>query len=217
MVTRIPVLMRMLMNTKEAMLRRMCAMEDWWFDMRHGIDTTGVVTWEFLKTDSAYRKDATAYHAAWCRSIRILIRKCAALGIRPEVFIDIGSGKGKPCFYAATIKRFKRIIGLEFDTSLVDQANVFRKKGFTQYPIEFLHADAASYQLGEMPQSLLFMFNPFGAEVMRLFLKNNSDAMRKYRHVIAYSNDMQREVLEEFGMEQLFRDSVRKMSLWQYK
>ncbi len=209
--------MRMFTTMKEALLRRMCALEDRWFDIRHGIDTTGVVPREFLKTDSAYRKDATAYHAAWCRSIRILIQKCAALGIRPEIFIDIGSGKGKPCFYAATTNRFRRIIGLEFDASLVDQANVFLKKGFAKYPIEFLHADAASYELGAMPQSLIFMFNPFGAEVMRLFIHNNRDALRTYKHVIAYSNDMQQGVLGELGMRQLFRDPVRKMSLWQYE
>lgn len=209
--------MHMFTTMREALLRRMCSLEDRWFDVRHGIDTRGVVPKEQLQTDSVYRKDATAYHAAWCRSIRVLMKRCRPMGIRPEVFLDIGCGKGKPCFYAATTKKFKRIIGLDFDTALVHEANAFARKGFAKYRIEFLHADAATYRLGEMPQSFIFMFNPFGAEVMRLFVENNREALQKYKHVIAYSNDMQHGVLEACGMQKLFRNPVRKMSLWQYR
>ena len=38
----------------------------------------------------------------------------------PRLFLDIGAGKGKACFYASP--RFERVIGVEYSALLVDAA-----------------------------------------------------------------------------------------------
>ena len=43
---------------------------------------------------------ATVYHAVWCRNLRELFDDVNKSGIAFQNFIDIGSGKGKACFYA---------------------------------------------------------------------------------------------------------------------
>jgi len=196
------------------LIRIMSEREDKSFDKKFGCDFSGVIGAKDLKTDSEFRDNATSYHAAWCSSIRKLIKKSASLKIRPETFIDIGCGKGKVCFYAAAIKRFKKIIGIDFDSELIAQANEYKSK-FSEYNIEFLHADATEYDLGQFEQSMIFMFNPFDDKVMRIFLEKNMNAFREKRHVIAYSNDMQHKVIEEMGFKKLWRHPKRKMSLWQ--
>lgn len=198
------------------LVRRYYAMEDKLFDLLHGLNTGGVILGPDLHPNSQFAAHGNPYQAAWCSTIRTLMNLSFKKGIRPSVFIDIGCGKGKVCFYAATTKKFKKIIGVEYERSLVDHAEEFRQR-FLKYPIEFLHKDATEFSLPDSEQCMVFMFNPFDATVMRLFLKNNLPSFRSQKHVVAYANDMQHEVLRELGFTELYRDSVRKMSLWQYQ
>jgi len=190
-------------------------MEDRLFDAMHGLRTGGVIPTPELHPDSQFAMHGNPYQAAWCSTIRALMNLVFRKRIHPTVFIDIGCGKGKVCFYAATTKKFKKIIGIEYELSLVQQAKYFQKR-FAKYPIEFLHKDATEYALSDVEQCMVFMFNPFDATVMRLFLTNNLPSFRSQKHVLAYANDMQHEVLRELGFSELFRDPIRKMSLWQY-
>lgn len=197
------------------LIRILSEYEDKRFNKRFGCDFSGVIGSADLKTDSEYKDNATSYHAAWCSSIRKLINKSASLKIRPDTFIDIGCGKGKVCFYAATLKRFKRIIGIDFDSELVAQANEYKTK-FSEYDVEFLCADATEYDLSQFDQSMIFMFNPFDEKVMRILLEKNLNAFREKKHVIAYSNDMQHQTITDMGFKKLWRNEDRKMSLWMY-
>lgn len=200
---------------RERFVRTLCALEDRLFDVRHRIETHGFIPQDGLSTDSGHRSHASAFQSTWCRTVREVLARVYAAGYKPPVFIDLGCGKGRACFCAAAWGRFSRVVGLEFDASLVEKARANARSFVprTGPSIEFVHGDAASYRLDDSP-SLVFMFNPFDAVVLRLFMANNLESLRKNGHLVAYANDLHRSVLEEFGLTEVFGDRRRKISIW---
>lgn len=192
-------------------VRRWCfGLEDRWFDWRLGIDTRGVVPPAQLgDPHAAARRHATSYQAVWTRNLRVLLRE-AARRQHAEVFIDVGSGKGKACFYAAP--RFSRVIGVEYAGELVAEARRNQERtGLAN--IEFVHADAAQYDVpGEA--ALVFLFNPFDAVILGRFLERNTARLKASGSLVAYANDLQRQALEQAGFACVFREPARNISLW---
>ncbi len=197
--------------TIERLKRIAFSLEDWWFDRRNGIDTRGVIPIGSLQRPGSAEPmaHATAYQAVWCRNLRVLIRG-ARMFARPDVFLDIGSGKGKACFYAAA--SFHQVIGVEYSQELIDSAEVNLFKSGKKN-IRFMQADAAQFDLPSQ-QSLVFLFNPFDALILERFLVRNLDGLRTYQSLIAYANDVQKAVLVQYGFECVFSDPPRRLSLW---
>ncbi|HEY4516876.1 MAG TPA: class I SAM-dependent methyltransferase [Candidatus Paceibacterota bacterium] len=198
--------------------RLLLGLEDRYFDWVNNIDTSPIVSGDELY--SQLQDNARVYHGAWCRAMRQLFAEARRLGVYPRIFVDIGCGKGKACFYAARYSGFERIIGIDFDSFLIKiaQRNL-EKFGMPAHAgnaqITFEHKDATEYLLPE-EQSFVFLFNPFDDQALRLFLKNNLESFQKNAHVIGYSNDVHRIVIEQMGFRKLYRDDARKMSLWQW-
>ncbi len=197
--------------TIESLKRIAYSVEDWWFDLRNGIDTRGVIPIGSLHRPGSAEPmaHATAYQAVWCRNLRVLIRAARAFA-EPDVFLDIGSGKGKACFFAAP--SFGQVVGVEYSQDLIACAQVnLSKSGKTN--IRFIQADAAQFDLPRK-QSLVFLFNPFDAVILERFLARNVDCLRAHRSLIAYANDVQQAVLVQYGFECVFSDRPRRLSLW---
>jgi cyclopropane fatty-acyl-phospholipid synthase-like methyltransferase len=102
-------------------------------------------------------------------------------------FIDMGSGKGRVLFVAAEYP-FRKVIGVEFSNALHDDAVANLKR--YKFPrrrcadIEPVHADAREF---EFPNDnlVIYLFNPFGPEVMERMLKNLERSLEKHpRHAI---------------------------------
>ncbi len=102
-------------------------------------------------------------------------------------FIDVGSGKGRVLFVAAEYP-FRKVMGVEFSNALHDDAVANLKR--YKFPkrrcadIEPVHADAREF---EFPNDnlVIYMFNPFGPEVMERMLANLERSLeRNPRHVI---------------------------------
>lgn len=187
--------------------------EDGLFEWRHGLDLSAQVPHHQLVADDAEcLSHATAYHAVWCRNLRVLLQQARLTGSGFENFVDIGAGKGKACFYASRRMQFSRVVGVEFSAPLVETAkrNAMR---FGKAHITFEQADAACYRLPDSP-CIVFMFNPFDEVIMRRFLTHNAAHFGRWGSVVAYANDMQRAVLEEQGFEATYRDPLRKISLY---
>ena len=128
----------------------------------------------------------------------------------PKSFVDIGSGKGKACFYAA--HHFRRVIGIEYSRALTAIANEnLRKTG--QRNIEFILADATYFDIPD-EESLIFLFNSFDDVILEKFVTRNLSRIISTGSLIAYANDMQREVLVRLQFDCIFRDPVRHLSLW---
>jgi SAM-dependent methyltransferase len=190
-------------------------LEDRLFEKRHGLELGGVIPREKLIADDHNSvAHATAYHAVWCRNLRKLLTEARKTGGAFRHFIDIGSGKGKACFYASRDSGFEQITGVEFSKPLVDIAEANRKK-FRSRNISFVYADAAQFLLPDAPV-LVFMFNPFDGAMMQRFVNNNIDHFRKRKSVIAYANDKERESLAACGFTAIFREPAYKISLHRY-
>jgi len=190
-------------------------LEDAVFERKHGLNLNGVIPRDGLVAEHVPSvSHASAYQAVWCRHLRELFREARKTGDKFEYFIDVGSGKGKACFFASQAGMFDKVIGVEFSAPLVEiaQANLAR---FGKSNIAFLNTDATHYDL-PAGRSLVFLFNPFDDVILERFISNNIELFRKHRSVIAYSNDVQRATLTRLGFETIFRNPTAKNSLLRY-
>lgn len=146
--------------------------------------------------------------------MRELFSEANKTGYSFDSFIDIGSGKGKACFYAHINQSFKNILGVEFSKSLLDITNENKSKINTSI-ITFLNIDTIEFDLPKT-NNLIFMFNPFDDVVLEKFISNNLHHFKKHQSVIAYVNDIQRSTLTRLGFETIFRNQSRKISLYQH-
>ena len=101
--------------------------------------------------------------------------------------MDLGSGKGRMLFLAAEYP-FRKIRGLEFALQLHQQAerNISRFRHARQRctDLESINLDAADYLFPD-GNLVLYLFDPFGPEVLTKVLTNLGESMaRQPRHVI---------------------------------
>jgi predicted RNA methylase len=102
-------------------------------------------------------------------------------------FVDLGSGKGRILFLAAEYP-FRRILGVEFGKELHEDAKknieAFRHPAQQCNNIESVNMDASDYQFPN-ENLAIYLFNPFGADVMEKVLANLAMSLqRNPRHVI---------------------------------
>jgi len=146
-------------------------LEDRLFDAVHGTDTYGVIAQDRLESSGPKPKGANEYAPTRSRSIRLALKHFALPVI--GTFVDMGSGKGKALLIAARYG-FKRIIGIEFVPSLYEAAkrNVERmQSGLKGASIDLRCMDATEYRFTP-DDTVLYFFDPFGADVMRKVLRN---------------------------------------------
>jgi len=113
-----------------------------------------------------------------------------------DVFIDLGSGKGRVvCFVA--MEKLKRVIGIELDKDLVAIAedNIKNLK-INVTPIEIFNLDVVDFNLGS--GTVFFMHNPFGYKTVIKILNNIKNSLRdNYRNIcIVYYIPMFRDLLD---------------------
>ena len=190
--------------------------EDYLFEKMNRLSLEGIVSQEILKSSVKNNlKHATYYQPITCRNLKVILDQAIKTKIAFDCFIDIGSGKGKACFFAAQTLKCKKFIGIEFSLSLVKAAN--RNKAiFGHRTISFLNEDAATYTLPES-KCLIFLYNPFNDIILEKFVANNHGHFRRHASVIAYAYDVHRETLLLNGFRTIFRAADRKLSLYQFK
>ena len=197
----------------ESIKRKLFYLEDYLFEKRYGYELSGIIPKKYLESNNKNSlSHANAYQAVWCRTLRELFCEAKKTGYNFENFIDIGSGKGKACLYAGTKQFFNNIIGVEFSPSLVTIANRNKDKASSKN-ITFINADAAEFELPDQT-NFIFIFNSFNNVVLEKFISNNINHFKIHNSVIAYANDIQRLTLTKFGFETIFRNQIRKISLY---
>lgn len=143
------------------------------FDESNNLDTGGKIELENLTISSLNPDDGNFYQAILPDTFARCVQ---SLNIDPGefVFIDIGAGKGRGLFLAQD-HNFKRVIGIEFGKELVEicKQNILRrnKDGVKRPPVEILWMDALKYTLPHEP-TVLFFYNPFGAQAMNIMANN---------------------------------------------
>ena len=158
--------------------------EDYLFEKMNSLEFGGVIHKDILFTDESHSsKFSTSYQAVWCRNLRAIFSVIKHKNFIFNNFIDIGSGKGKACLYSYRRSNFNKIIGIELSSKLHEIA-VQNKKRLRADNVEFIVKDALEYKLPN-ETNLVFMFNPFGPEVLMQFLKNNLDHFQEFNSCLA--------------------------------
>jgi len=189
------------------------------FDAEYGVRTSGLVAGRHLKSGHRHDRHATAYYGVAPSVLRALVKRWRKSGPAASMiettFVDLGAGMGRAVLLASALG-FKAAVGVELHPALAAIAakNVrsWRAAGRESAPMRIVEGDAVEFLLPEGPV-LAFLFNPFGAPVMRRMLKG-----WKKRRVekgagldLLYVNNEQEHVLEAAsGWTRLFLGKVRR-------
>jgi SAM-dependent methyltransferase len=148
-------------------------------DFARGTETSRVVEAAELKGASAHGEHGFRYHPTASRPFRKLMR---SLRIPSEqVFLDIGSGKGRVLILALDFG-FKRIVGVEHSAQLCEVArrnlaSVLRRRGSTT-PVEIQCRDAAEYDFQD-DETVIYLYNPFDAVVLAKVMERLCASLRR--------------------------------------
>ena len=187
------------------------------FDRENGVRTSGLVVGRHLKSGHVHDRHSTAYYAVapsvFHRLMRHWQRIKRSTGVAETTFIDIGAGMGRAVLLASEM-HFRRVIGVELHPVLtrIARANLtkWRKAGRAKAPARIVEADATQFAYPAGPV-LAFLFNPFGAAVMRRLVKTLRSAWvdRPGLLDILYVNNEQERVFEQSrGFVRLFSGKV---------
>jgi SAM-dependent methyltransferase len=193
------------------------------FDEAFGVRTSGLVAGRHLRSGHRHDRHATAYFAVAPSVFQALVRRWLrsrpAGAIEDYSFIDVGAGMGRAVLLAAELP-FRQVVGVELNPTLARIARknlaVWRASGRAQAPTKIICGDRVDFRLPEGP-CLAFLFNPFGAPVLRRLLAAWSKTLstgvagRAGKLDLIYVNNEQDHVLEQQrGFVRLFSGQVRR-------
>jgi len=186
------------------------------FDVEFGVRTSGLVAGRHLKSGHRHDRHVTAYYGVAPSVFHALMgkwRKSApAARMQETTFVDLGAGMGRAVLLASELG-FKAVVGVELHPTLTRIArknvSLWRAAGRERCPVRIVEGDGVEFALPAGPV-LVFLFNPFGAPVLRRLLNGWRKALAKDLDLI-YVNNEQEGVLEsERGGTRLFLGKVRR-------
>jgi cyclopropane fatty-acyl-phospholipid synthase-like methyltransferase len=177
-------------SLKSGLKERVRACEDWWFDTTRRVHTSGLVQRPRAAAQIVGEiRDSHMYGPVRVANAHAALRDLPLGGgdYSRYTFIDVGSGKGRVLFVAAEYP-FRKVMGVEFSNALHEDAlvnlNRYKFSGRRCSDIEPVHADAREF---EFPNDnlVIYLFNPFGPEVMERMLANLEGSLKRHpRHAI---------------------------------
>ena len=189
------------------------------FDLEFGVRTSGLVAGRHLTAGHRHDRHITAYYAiapSVFRAIIVRWRRCRPIAPIDEcTFIDFGAGMGRAVLLASEF-RFRAVIGVELHPALVRISRrnmaLWRGGGRAVAPMRMACRDVTELPLPEGP-CVAFLFNPFGAPVLRRLLRgwSRTFAVREGKLDILYVNNEQESVIKrEPGFERLYHGQIRR-------
>ena len=132
------------------------------FDVKNGTDTSGFVPLWKLSIASKNVRFCKGYRPTEQWELEAAV-KTLDEDITSFTFVDLGCGKGRAVLIAARLG-FRRAIGVEFAAELADIARKnIQNMGLANASI--VHGDATEFAFPE-GDLVVFLFNPFGPELM---------------------------------------------------
>ena len=203
-------------SLKSGVKERVRACEDWWFDTTRHVQTSGLVGRPSASTIVGEIRDSHIYAGVRVANAHAALRDLPLGGggdYSQYTFIDMGSGKGRVLFVAAEYP-FRKVMGVEFSNALHDDAVANLKR--YKFPrrrcadIEPVHADAREFEFPD-DNLVIYLFNPFGAEVMERMLENLERSLERHpRHVIVVMLWPEHsDVVERMGIMRMYRKTRR--------
>jgi SAM-dependent methyltransferase len=141
-------------------------------DLQYGTDTSGLVDALVLQRDERQVQDLNPYMGSQPTIIR---RSLDTLGdIDGYTFVDIGCGKGRPLIVASEYP-FAEVVGYDISPDLVTTANAnaaaIARRFPERPPIRAVKANVSNLVM-PAGKIVVFMFNPFGPDLMVALLRN---------------------------------------------
>ena len=171
---------------------------DYYFDFKNRIDTASWYSIADLAKENDVAKHAVLYQGTKILPLASLFKR---LDIKEDqVFVDIGSGKGRVLMLASKYG-FKKVKGIEFSgfLCLIAEQNIEKYKAInnSKTHFEIINIDAAKYQIG-YDENVFFMYNPFDEFIMKKVLNNIMDSIEENKRevLVIYVNPVHRHFLE---------------------
>ncbi|PTL36676.1 hypothetical protein CLG94_03070 [Candidatus Methylomirabilis limnetica] len=174
------------------------------FDLKYGTDTKPemadyVLAGQYLDNYRAPCQGANPWIVNQC------FDELSRLGVQPEqsAFLDFGSGKGR-VMLMALMAGFRRVIGVELDPALckITSHNLDGNPTlFMRDQCIVCNEDATQY-IPPADINVVFLYNPFGCELVRAVMLNLLLSFRASRRPIyvIYVNPVCAQVLIECGL-----------------
>lgn len=189
------------------------------FDVKNDVRTSGLIAGRHLISGHRHDRHATAYYGVAPSVFHTMVsrwrRSGPAASVEKTTFIDLGAGMGRAVLLAAETP-FREVLGVELNPALVRTARknmaVWRKAGRAKTHMRMVCADAVEFSLPQGP-CVVFLFNPFGAPVMRRLLTSLSKSFssRLGELDLLYVNCEQERVIEQqAGFVRLFLGHVKR-------
>jgi len=172
------------------------------FDRKYGTDTARRIPRAEIKTDSENIVHCVNYGASKEIPFRKLMQKLQLP--RDNVFVDLGSGKGRALMLASKYG-FRKVIGIEFSGALCEAAREnlrrFLQKSPSRSEIEVIESDVTKYQFRD-DETVFFLLDPFNAPVFVEVLKNiRASVQRNPRKIwLIYSVPREHAFVERAGL-----------------
>jgi len=188
------------------------------FDLEFGVRTSALIAGRDLKSGHSSDRHITAYYAvapSVFRSLLVRWRRCRpAAPIDEFTFVDLGAGMGRAMLLASEYP-FRAVVGVELHPTLarIARRNMarWRASGRARAPMRLVCSDATAFDPPAGP-CVAFLFNPFGAPVLRRVLARwtRAFASRDDRLDMLYVNHEQEAVFQQPGFTRLFCGQVRR-------
>ena len=161
------------------LLERKNHIAEWYFDFVYGLDTRRSVYPDALGTDPTL---CGHYEPTDWFSLRCVLKKLP-IHISTDVFLDLGSGKGRPLLVASAFP-FRKIIGVEVHAGLcaIAKNNIDRwlqRHRILSGPIEIVHCNAIDYQIPP-DVSIIFLQDPLPPKTLDVVLKNIEESIKAH-------------------------------------
>src|SRR5450631_343196 len=148
------------------------------FDRIHGTQTSGFVSADQLPVGEAARAHAVFYAGSQPSVVREGLK--ALPPVETCTFIDLGCGKGRPLLVASEFP-FRDILGVELSPDLAAVAArngaIIAERFPNRTPVRIAVGDASRFPIpsGDV---VLFLYNPFGVELIAHVVQSVEAALR---------------------------------------
>ncbi len=176
------------------------------FDAQYGVDTSGFIGGGELSSGRDNDRFTTGYHAVAPSRLGEVLARWRSMprtrAIEEYAFVDVGCGKGRAMMLASEMN-FREVAGVELNPQLaaIAKKNLerWREIGRPRSSLRLVQGDATEVEL-PAPPLLVFLYNPFGAPVLRLLLQRLEEAAGDALGIIdvIYVVPSQAAVFEEF-------------------
>jgi SAM-dependent methyltransferase len=182
------------------------------FDQKYATDTAQIISVGALDIPDEKLQHSNRYEAV-VPEVFNAIMEDLAINYRDFAFVDIGCGKGRALLLASHFP-YHKIVGVEISASLITIAEknirIFRDDAQRCHDLSTICTDGAAYDL-PLHATVLYLNNPFDAEVMRLFRHRVEASLAAHprRILIVYQRALHRSVWDESSLFKVARDRPR--------